>query len=57
MKAEMGMSDEDIIAEAAYLFEKPGLMFLQRRYGIGYARASRILTAIKKQRSKDEGGD
>jgi len=46
----MGMSDEEIIAEATYLFEKPGLMFLQRRYRIGYARASRILAAIEKQK-------
>ena len=48
MKVTTGKTDEEIIKEATYLFKDVGLSFLQRRYGIGYARAAHILDAIKK---------
>jgi hypothetical protein len=43
-----GLSDKEIIEEVTYLFKDPTTMFIQRRYGIGYARASHILAAIEK---------
>ena len=49
MKVEnLDRLDEEIIEEATYLFKDVSLMFLQRRYGIGYARAARILAAIER---------